>query len=301
MVLIPTCRVKNKNHDANKDYTLAELQQLKEYTPEKLQEIKIKDPENDVFDNLICSVCGIPLEFKQGSSKRRAHLSTWPNTNHKGNCDLIRLASSRQQSQKATGTINTLLSSQDQLKERKYLLKKIHHKITPPKKGSPKKRRRKVIKTDQSNPSPIYAGTSDPKKAATTSADKKRKPRSNFRIPGELDKSVVGKSVFLYGILSKVNLKITGNRMSMNLLVEYNNESETIYSSPDFFNSAHVGLIDRIKALRSIVENKDNPEVTILIDYIPDSKKGEARCTLYDESNIRFPLGQLGVYLNSQN
>ncbi len=83
----------------------------------------------------------------------------------------------------------------------------------------------------------------------------------------------------------------------MTLLVEYDNKSETVYSSPDFFNRSHVGLIDRMKALQKIVANKDNPEVTILINYIPGSKKGEIKCTIYEESNIKFPLILLTKYL----
>lgn len=59
----------------------------------------------------------------------------------------------------------------------------------------------------------------------------------------------------------------------MNLLVEYNNESETIYSSPDFFNSAHVGLIDHMNALQKITENEDNPKLLFLLTIYLTQKK----------------------------
>lgn len=264
----------------------------KVYTPEELDLIKRKSPKNELFGKLQCKYCKVPLEFRRRTKARKAYLSTWPKRKHRGNCPLENVVNQPGRSSLSKGMVE--LSSEDKRNKRDYLFQVLHSTHFPGGqgsnhgKGNPSNPRRSdgdVVPTDR--------GTVGP--AESNSAKNSRSPRINHMGAGDLDKSLVGKTVLFYGKLIKVNVNSDGNAAS--LVIRYNKDVLTIYTSPNYFQNDE-NLIERFRALEKIVKGlSEGPETYIFgaVQYRNNSTRIEA--VMYSENDIGFPKKTLAEYL----
>ncbi|MCT3315948.1 hypothetical protein [Lacticaseibacillus paracasei] len=289
-MLIPRCKISGDTSG-------------KTYTPIQLEKIKLSNPSDPIFDKLACPICGIKLDFKMGSPRKRAHLSTWPNQKHLSNCNLFFIAESRTSERKNSVTSGSIFLNEDQRKQKiDYLLKKIHDQENPnpsPTKGT------KRIPPKKKNPSksstPIPSGTNNPNDGGTTSTSK-RTARTENRLPGGIDNSLVGKTILLFGDLTKVNLKIVDNHPVMSVVISYNSKNEIVRAAPSFFSSQQIGLYERFQQLEQIINiQHKNPSVTLFVDVQPNSRKGTLEPVVYTEGDLRFPRVSLGVYIGKNH
>lgn len=265
----------------------------KVYTPEELDLIKRKSPKNELFRKLHCKYCKVPLEFRRKTKARKAYLSTWPKREHSGNCPLESVMNQPGRSSLPKGMVE--LSSEDKRNKRDYLFQVLHSTHLPGGQGNnrgnvgdtPKRQR------GNKNGTPTGRGTVDP--AEGNSAKNSRSPRINHMGAGDLDKSLVGKTVLFYGRLIKVNVNSDGNVAS--LVIRHDKDVLTIYTSPNYFQNDE-NLIKRFIALKKIIKSlSEGPETYIFgaVQYRNNSTRIEA--VMYSENDIGFPKKTLAEYL----
>lgn len=289
-MLIPSCKISGDNSG-------------KTYTPVQLEKIKLSNPNDPIFDKLACPICGVKLDFKMGSLKKRSHLSTWPNQKHLSNCNLFFIAESRSSEKKSSIVSGSVFLNEDQRKKKiDYLLKKLHDqenpnpspvkgtKRIPPKKNAPSK-----------NLTPISSGTNNPNDGGATSTNQ-RTARTENRLPGGIDNSLVGKTILLVGNLTKVNLKIVNNLRVMSVTISYNSKNEIVRAAPSFFSNQQIGLYERFQQLEQIINTQHkSPLTTLFVDVQPNSRKGTLEPVVYTEEDFGFPRVSLGVYIGQNH